>query len=373
MAVISEKKLLFGVFISFFTVSSANAIQLPEERADASYHSYSGGGVDVSGPALLVRKNIEQTYSITAGFHIDDITNASVDAVTQASAYTEQRTEINTGFDYQIDDAIISLSWIASDENDYESSLYGFSIAQEVFGGMTVISLGYARGFDNVGRIDTEFDEEIDRHQFKASWKQILSPRWVLNTQYELMDDQGYLANPYRAALQNCAFGDQIVCAAVPEVYPETRTSHAISFTNLYYLGNDSVFRSDYRFFTDTWAIDAHEFEASLSTQMINNFTLEASYRFYTQSAANFYFDNATQDTNFISRDKELSQFIGHSIGFDIEYELLAPEEYDIDSLTLGVSYDFVFHDYDNFTDIRTGVLYTLEATVLQVFLSAVF
>ncbi|MCG7900178.1 MAG: hypothetical protein JAY85_17180, partial [Candidatus Thiodiazotropha weberae] len=40
------------------------ATVLPEDRADIMYHRYDGGGVEVDGPSILVRKSVMDTVSL---------------------------------------------------------------------------------------------------------------------------------------------------------------------------------------------------------------------------------------------------------------------------------------------------------------------
>ena len=69
------------------------ATVLPEDRADIMYHRYDGGGVEVDGPSILVRKSVGESFSLSANYYVDSISSASVDVVSTASPYTEERTE----------------------------------------------------------------------------------------------------------------------------------------------------------------------------------------------------------------------------------------------------------------------------------------
>ena len=52
---------------------------------------FNGGGVAASGPALLVRKSIADTVSLTGTLYVDMVSNASIDVVTTASPFRETR------------------------------------------------------------------------------------------------------------------------------------------------------------------------------------------------------------------------------------------------------------------------------------------
>ena len=64
-----------------------SAAILPEQRADALYHSYDGGGVTVDGPSLLVRKNFKETISVSGNYYVDNISSASIDVVGSESPH----------------------------------------------------------------------------------------------------------------------------------------------------------------------------------------------------------------------------------------------------------------------------------------------
>ena len=62
---------------------------LPEDRADALYHSYDGGGVEITGPSLMVLKKFGQNVAVSGNYYVDAISSASIDVVTSgASTYS---------------------------------------------------------------------------------------------------------------------------------------------------------------------------------------------------------------------------------------------------------------------------------------------
>ena len=80
---------------------AAGAVTLPEERADALYHRYSGDGVTIDGPSVLVRKNFKETVSVSGNYYVDNVSSASIDVVTSgASEYAERREEFSLSGDY---------------------------------------------------------------------------------------------------------------------------------------------------------------------------------------------------------------------------------------------------------------------------------
>ena len=52
--------------IAILASQSATAAVLPQDRSDVMYHSYSGDGVSIDGPSVLLRKKIGNKVSLSA-------------------------------------------------------------------------------------------------------------------------------------------------------------------------------------------------------------------------------------------------------------------------------------------------------------------
>ena len=172
----SQFRFLIVVFLGL-CIESGVAGVLPEDRSDAMYHYYDGGGVQITGPSVLVRKSFKESFSVYGNYYVDSISSASIDVITSgASAYTEERTEMTAGADYLYDDTTMSLSFTNSSENDYEADSINLGVSQEVFGGMTTLGMGYGRGSDVVGmRGDPAFSEDVDRRNYRLSISQVIT------------------------------------------------------------------------------------------------------------------------------------------------------------------------------------------------------
>ncbi|MDH5276307.1 MAG: DUF3570 domain-containing protein, partial [Gammaproteobacteria bacterium] len=152
---------------------------LPEDRADAMYHYYDGGGIEIDGPSLLARKAVGEKVSVSASYYVDSISSASIDVVTigaSPNGYSEERTQWGVGVDYLRGDTTMSVGFSTSDENDYEADTLSFGISQEIFGGLTTVTLGYGSGADDVSRRgDAQFAGEIDRNSYRFGITQVLT------------------------------------------------------------------------------------------------------------------------------------------------------------------------------------------------------
>lgn len=346
--------------------SPVRAVVLPEERADAMFHYYDGGGIKITGPAVLVRKGVGDNTSISALHYTDAISGASIDVVTTASPYKEKRNELGMGVDYLHRNSLMQLSYTTSDEPDYTADTINLNVAHELFNGQSTLSMGYSRGRDMVGRADTDFEADINRHQYRLGWSQIFSKSLVVNVDYESIAEDGFLNNPYRSA--------RILGASIPERYPGARTSNAVAVRAMKGLSVadklQASLRLDYRYFWDTWDVRAHTLLAAYQRYLSTRWLAEARYRFYVQDRASFYRDNFVAEQNYMARDKELSSFRSHSLGATATYRL-ARHPTIVDKATVNLAYDFIQFDYDDFTDVRSGAPYSFNAHVIQIYFSA--
>ncbi len=360
-------------------VSTVPAGVLPEDRADVMYHSYEGGGVTVDGPSYLIRKGDNERFSVSANYYVDSISSASIDVVTQGSPYNEQRTQWAGSIDYLHADTSMTANYSYSDESDYTADSYGLSISQAMFGDLTNITLGYSRGNDDISSsVDPDFEDNADHQNFHVSLSQVLTKKLLLSLNYDAVTDEGYLQNPYRniRVLNDASDPSAGYNFNTPEHYPNTRTSNALSANVMYHLPYRAAVKAGYRYYTDDWDIDAHTAELGYTHPLGSKWIFEVSYRFYTQTDADFYADLFTRpdQQNFMARDKELSEFEDHTVGFALSYDVLENGWNHFSRATLNLKYSHIWFDYDNFTDVRGNPPvgnepnYDFDADVVQLF-----
>lgn len=356
---------------------------LPDERFDALYHSYDGGGIEINGPSILLRKQAGRHASLSGNYYIDSITSASIDAVTQGSPYQEKRTEKTLGVDYLHEKTTMGMAMTASDENDYSARSAHFSISQDVFGDLTTISMGYSRGRDTVGkRDDAAFEKDVDRRHFRLGVSQILSKNLLLDVGYEAITDEGYLNNPYRSYRYRDGSGG-FLYALEEGKYPGTRTSNAVAIRGMYYLPYRAALRGEGRYFNDTWGIAAASAEIGYVHPVRNGWIFDVRYRLYQQDRADFYSDlfNFKDEFNFMARDKELSTFSSQTFGMKVSYEFAGGKVRWMDKGSVNLAFDHIRFQYDDYRDARASQLwgtaaageeplYDFSANVLQMYLS---
>ncbi|MEY4588186.1 MAG: hypothetical protein RL497_262 [Pseudomonadota bacterium] len=367
-----------------------NAAILPEESADLLYHSYDGGGVTVSGPSVLVRKNFKETASVYANYYTDMVSSASIDVMTAGSKYSEQRTEYSTGVEYLNDTTIYSLGYTNSSENDYEANTVSMGVAQEFFGDLTTVSMGYSLGDDTVMINGDEKDpnqfEASQKHQrFNLGLSQVITKNWLAALNIESVIDNGYLNNPYRSV----RYFDDGKVSFQTERYPQTRNSDAIALRTIYYLPFRASLKGEIKAFQDSWGVKATTYELKYVHPWARTWIFEAKIRSYSQTQADFYADIFPHKNfqTFLARDKELSQFSSTNFGLGVTYKLRKPPIAFLKNCTVNLYWDGLQFDYDNFhnallskapaegTDApyKPGEepLYSFNANVLRLFFTA--
>jgi len=355
---------LAGMLSGVLAAAPAQAVNLPENRAEGMWHLFKGGGVTASGPALLVRKSLADRVSLSGSYYVDAVSNASIDVVTTASPFKERRNAYDLGAEIVVRDSTISLSTSRSIEPDYTASAVNLDVAQELFGAMTSVSLGFTRGADTVARRDDPGFADVAKHwQYRLGVTQILTPRWLASLNVEAISDSGYLGNPYRAA--------RVFGALIPERHPRTRSSRSFKFRATGDLGSRDALRTEYRYFYDTWDIRAHTFEAGYSRYVGEPWLADGFVRLNAQDKALFYSDNAQADSTYVTRNRQLGTFNSFSLGTKLSYSYRkVPGEYEI---KLHGQYELMRFKYSDFTDVRTGGAYAFTGHILQFYVTATY
>ncbi len=357
------------------------AAVLEPDRADVLYHSYEGGGMKIDGPSVLLRKKTSESLAFTGYYYLDSISSASVDVLSTASPYSEKRHEGQVGVEYLNDKTLMTFNARQSDEDDYLAQSFSVNVSQDTFGDLTNLSLGVSYGDNEIRRNgDDQFEEQSQQYRIRAGISQILTRNLTAQLNFEAIADEGYLNNPYRTV----RYIDTTNPSGVgyqSEIYPETRNSFSSKLSASYFLPYRAALFFHYRYFNDSWEIDANDVELGYRHPIGDFLELEFKVRYYQQTQAEFYSDLFPyQDAqNYLARDKELSDFNDLTLGLGVTY--LMPE-----SLSFGdtrseasIQWDYITFDYNNFRDptadggVGNEPFYNFSANVIRAFYSVYF
>lgn len=383
-----------GAIVALLLVQAGSADVLPDDRADIFYSKYSGGGMDITGKSVLVRKKFSENFAVEANYFVDTVSGASVDVLSNASVIKDERKQKTGTVEYVHDKTTYSLSFINSTERDYISDTTHFSLSQDMFGDLTTLTLGFSRTRDRVGENNGSPDKPIiawlghaDTRSYDAGLSQIFTKNLIGGLNLEVITDNGYLANPYR--LIRYVDDSQKGYSTASQIYPDTRTSTSIQGQAKYYLPYRAAVTGSYRYFRDTWGVRANTYELDYTHPIRNVWIFEGRLRYYKQQHASFYSDlfPYAGSQNFTARDQDLATSDNTTIGAKVTYAFW-PEGWKIfkrGTATLDISrIQFKYLDFRDIRDynntpaggnyaVGAEPLYQFNATVLQLYISMFF
>jgi hypothetical protein len=364
---------------------------LPDDRADLFYSKYSGGGMDITGESVAVRKKFTENFAISGNYFVDKVSGASIDVLSQASQIRDERIQKSATLEFVHDKTTYNATYQTSVERDYRSDTSSVSLKQDMFGDLTTLSLAFANTDDKIGEnngsafvpIITWLGHASSR-SYDIDLSQILTKNLIGGVNFNVITDQGYLANPYRS-IRYLDAGTPKGYSLGSQVYPDTRTSTAIQGELKYFLPYRAAITGSFRYFRDTWSIVGKTFEVDYTHPISNVWILEGRLRYYTQNHADFYSDlfQYADEYRFEGRDQDLAAQDNYTIGAKATYAFLPNgwKMFKRATVTLDAS-RITFH-YSDFRNIKyfglpqyqpgTEPLYQFNATVYQVYMSMFF
>jgi hypothetical protein len=390
-----------GLVATFLLARPGGSAVLPDDRADIFYSDYKGGGMDITGESVLVRKKFSENFSVEANYFIDKVSGASIDVLSNASPIKDERKQKNISFDYIHDKTQYNFSYTDSAERDYTSNTLHFSLSQDMFGDLTTVTLGFSDSRDKVGENDggdglpghpapnVLWLGHAESRSYQAGLSQIVTKSLITGVTLEVITDQGYLANPYRSIRYRIEPPTGLGYSLGSQVYPNTHTSTAVEGRAKYFLPYRAAASVSYRYFSDTWGIRGNTIELGYTQPIDNLWILEGRLRHYNQNHAIFYSDlfPYADSQNFVGRDQDLAAQTNNTIGFKATYAFL-PDGWKIfkrGTASLDVSrIQFKYDDFRNIKDYNNTPaggnyapgaepLYSFGATVYQIYLSMFF
>ena len=210
---------------------------------------------------------------------------------------------------------------------------------------------------------------------------QILNRHALMQLNYSHGFIRGYLTDPYKVvSVVDSITGEPALTPTTTngiylnEKRPDSRDTNSIYWKTVINLGED-VLRISYRYFWDDWGIKSNTVDLEYRFELWNGFYLQPHYRYYTQSAADFYRhslrDNETVP-DYVSADFRLAEFTGKTVGIKLGIDFS-------NSTKFAVRFEKYKQSGDAHPDDAVGIqnnydLYTtLEATIFQITFSKIF
>jgi len=146
------------------------------------------------------------------------------------------------------------------------------------------------------------------------SFTQIINQRMQGSVEMDLVYQTGYLGLPFHRVFLNT--GENTLKDTI-ENLPSQRFKLPIGFRLNYFLGDNVILRSYYRFYADSWGIVSNTFNLEVPVKITPFFSISPFYRFYMQSAAYYFapYGEGSIDQKYYTSNYDLSAFNSNMFG----------------------------------------------------------
>ncbi len=277
--------------------------------------------VKVVAPSLYVFAPIGSQWSVEATVVHDDISGASPrwhTSISGASHMHDHRTAATTKVTRNFDRFSLGVGAATSNENDYRSNAASIEAKLSSADNNTTWTLGAGLSRDVINPVNRLVKNEHKRtDEFMLGVTQVWTKNDLVQANLGYVMGRGYFNDPYKLA----------------DIRPRDRDQTTLLLRWNHYVENyNATVRSSYRFYRDTFGINAHTVQLELAHPLGDRFTVTPSVRYYTQSAASFYFDPVYDpvigepfpvgDPKYFSPDQRLSAFGALTLGAKFEWRI---------------------------------------------------
>ncbi len=185
-----------------------------------------------------------------------------------------------------------------------------------------------------------------DTYTASFSFSQVINSRLQGSITTDLVYQSGYLGLPFHRVYFNT--GKDTI-----ENLPSQRFKFPIGIRLNYFLGDNIIIRTYYRFYVDNWGLVSHTASLEVPVKITPFFSISPFYRYYVQTAANYfapYEKHSEQDTYYTS-NYALAAFSSQSYGAGIR---LAPPKGILGSLNM---IEIRYGHYTQTTDLVSDVI----------------
>lgn len=236
------------------------------------------------------------------------------------------------------------------------------SYAEELEGISSTLFTEYTlTGNTDYNPIFTKFDDK-NRNSYSLGFgfSQILSKRLQGSLALDIVQQEGLLSTPFQRvyfADVEDSFIENFQLADAIEQLPDSRFKVAVGGRLNFYINEIFVLRTYYRYYFDDWGISSHTASIELPIKISSKFTLYPSYRFYNQTAADYFapYEEHLSTEEFYTSDYDLSEFTANQYGFGVSYTDVFTN-FRIWKFGLK-SIDLNFHQYERDSGLKASVI----------------
>ena len=168
-------------------------------------------------------------------------------------------------------------------------------------------------------------DKKRNSYSLGLVFSQILSKKLQMSLASDLVLQRGLLSTPFQRVYFSDiedSFIDNFQLADDIERLPNNRFKVALGGRLHYYINEWLVMRTFYRYYWDDWGINSQTASLEVPIKVGNKFTIYPSYRFYKQSAADYFaaYEEHYSTESFYTSDFDLSDYTADQLGIGASY-----------------------------------------------------
>jgi hypothetical protein len=287
------------------------------------YHDLQPGlsRITVSSPSAYALLPVGSAWSVEGALIADAVSGATPryhTAVSGASRMKEDRAAGELKLTRYFRRAAVGFGVAYSGEHDYNSGAGSVDVRLSSEDNNTTLAFGTGFTGDRISSRDGTVSGET-RHvnDYLVGLTQVLSASDVARINVTYARGRGYFSDPYKLV----------------DVRPRRRNQTAVLTQWNHSFSGDATVRTSYRYYTDSFGVQAHTAGIDYAQGIGNGWTLTPALRYYTQSAADFYFDPdydpvlgapfprgyQTNPPVYSSADQRLSAFGAITIGMRVD------------------------------------------------------
>src|SRR5690606_2334135 len=277
--------------------------------------------VSVDAPSVSWLLPVAGSWSLAGSYTLDSVSGASPrwhSSISSASRMSDFRRAADLRVTKYLARSTFSFGTAYSTEHDYRSNSYSLQATFSSDDNNTTWAVGFGRALDRIDPVNgIVADEQKRTTDFMLGVTQVLTPNDIVQANLTVARGRGYYSDPYKQVDQR----------------PRERNQSALMLRwNHHFDGLGASLRTSYRYYDDSFDVQAHTTSAEWVQPLPRGWTIAPSIRYHTQSAARFY-DDAVYDpllgepfppgylanpAGFYSADHRLSAFGALTLGIKV-------------------------------------------------------
>lgn len=229
--------------------------------------------------------------------------------------FEDQRWALNMDLRHRQGEWVFGGGIAFSTEYDYDSIAGSMRVARDFNERHTTVTLAASLTHDDVFDVPNELWADKDSFDAQVELSQVIDADTLLKLSYVGGTSWGYLDDQYKFVLLN----DEVI----DEKRPDSRDRN-IAFVSLnrFIKPLNGALEATYRFYRDSYGIDAHTFGLIWFQNLGKRLILAPSVRYYEQSAANFYAVQFEGNPSVYSSDYRLSKLGSITYGMQLIWKM---------------------------------------------------